>query len=328
MPWRCPRCRGPLDQHDSTLNCAACAARYDVVAGIPDLRIPCPAWIDFEADKAHARRVADALESHSVETVVGDVFRARPGWSEARVQQRTRQILEGPGRARQELATWLAPVATGDRPLLEIGCGTGGLLAALPTGREAIGVDVSMVWLVVARRMLLDHGRRPVLAAAVAEALPLPSDAVDAAVALDVVEHVGDLPKVLQEIDRVCAPGAFVACATPNRFSLAPEPHVGVWGVGWLPRRLQARYVRWRSGEEYRFVSLLSPREALRLAARHTRIDARAEAPPVPAEEIATFRGLRRRLALTYNRIHAVRPMARLLLLVGPFFHLTGRKAG
>lgn len=324
-PWRCPRCRGALSDAGTSLHCAACSVSYDVVDGIPDLRVPTPAWIDFERDKAEARRLA-ALGSASAEALARDVFQSRPHWSDARVQFRTRQVMEGPARARREIETWLAPAARGAGALLEIGCGTGGLLAALPADREAAGIDVSLAWLVVAKRLLAEHGRTPPLAAAVAEALPLADASAGAIVALDVIEHVADLRPVLREIDRVAAPDAALAFATPNRYSLGAEPHVGVWGVGWLPRRLQSPYVTWRTGEPYTFARLLSAREALRLVRANTRFDARADAPPIPDEEIAQFGARRAALARAYNRLSGMPGMRRVFVSIGPFFHLTGRR--
>ena len=326
LPWCCPRCRGSLSGDDASLLCASCGAAYDVIAGIPDLRIPTPAWVDFDRDKAEARRLA-ALEALTAEQLTREVFQARPHWNEARVRFRTRQVIEGPARARRELATWLGPAARAQGPLLEIGCGTGGLLAALPAGTAALGIDVSLAWLVVARRLLQEHGVRASLAAAVAEALPLRDGAVGAIVALDVIEHVADLGPVLTEMNRVAAPGAVLACSTPNRFSLGAEPHVGVWGVGWLPRRFQPAYVRWRTGEEYRFVTLLSAREAVRLVERHTGFDVTAEAPPIPMEELTRFGPRRAVLGRAYNALSSVSGMRPVFLALGPFFRISGRKA-
>ena len=231
-PWRCPRCRGALAEAGASIRCAACAAQYDLVDGIPDLRVPTPAWVDFDRDKAEARTLA-SLADAGAEALARAVFAARPHWTDARVRFRTQQVLEGPARATREIETWLAPVARAAGPLLEIGCGTGGLLAALPADREAIGVDVSLAWLVVAKRLLAEHGRSVPLAAAVAEALPLADGAAGAVVALDVIEHVADPGPVLREIDRVAAPGAALAFSTPA--VSARRGHVGVWGVGWLP---------------------------------------------------------------------------------------------
>jgi SAM-dependent methyltransferase len=323
-PWCCPRCRGALAREPDRLRCLTCDASYDIVAGIPDLRVPAAAWVDFETDKAEARRLA-AQTGRTAAELAREVFQSRAHWSEERVRTRTAQVVESPARAGEELAAWLMPVADTAGPLLEIGCGAGGLLAALPPHREAIGLDVSLVWLVVASRLLGEHGRRAVLAAAVAEALPLASRSVGAVVALDVIEHVADLPAVLEEIDRVSAPGAVLACATPNRFSLAAEPHVGVWGVGWLPRRYQPAYVKWRTGAEYAFARLLSAREARDLLARHTRFDVRLEPAAVPAQEIARFAPRRASLARAYNRLQRVPAIRSLLLLVGPFFRVVGR---
>src|SRR5205814_10365839 len=125
---------------------------------------------------------------------------------------------------------------------------------------------------------------------------------------------------------RVAAPGAELAFATPNRFSLGAEPHVGIWGVGWLPRRLQPRYVEWRTGEPYTFARLLSAREALRLVHRHTRFDATADAPPIPGEELARFAPRRALLARTYNTLSAAPGVRSLFVAIGPFFHVTGRR--
>ena len=93
-------------------------------------------------------------------------------------------------------------------------------------------------------------------------------DGFDGAYAFDVIEHVGDPAAYLREIDRVTRTGGRLAIATPNRFSLAPEPHIGVWGVGWLPRTLQRRYAEWRSGKPYAFTRLMSTWEAARLLRR------------------------------------------------------------
>jgi hypothetical protein len=63
---------------------------------------------------------------------------------------------------------------------------------------------------------------------------------------------------------------------TVNRFSLAREPHVYLWGVGFLPRRWQAPYVRWRRDASFENIGLLSYRELRRLGGAcfpHQRID-------------------------------------------------------
>jgi hypothetical protein len=131
---------------------------------------------------------------------------------------------------------------------------------------------------------------------------------------------------VLREIDRVAAPGCALACSTPNRFSLAAEPHVGIWGVGWLPRSLQRSYVHWRSGEDHASVQLLSAKELAALVAQHTRFAATVDVPPVPAEELANMSARRAWLARVYNRVQSWRWLRPVLLLAGPFFRVQGTK--
>lgn len=113
------------------------------------------------------------------------------------------------------------------------------------------------------------------MAAALGEALPLADGALSGVVSLDVIEHVDRPDAFLNEIDRVTRPGGRLALSTPNRFSLAPEPHVMVWGVGLLPRRYQARYVAWRSGKalphgQRRASSNIEALHALRLQDHHS----------------------------------------------------------
>src|SRR5262249_37577128 len=152
-------------------------------------------------------------------------------WDESRIRRRARQVMDAPTRLRSEIKGWLrSTIAPG--LFLDMGCGAGVLLAAAcAEGYHGIGIDVSLVWLIAAHRLLSERGCPPVLAAALGEALPLPDRSLSAVVALDVIEHVTDAGRCLGEIDRVTVSRGRIALATPNRFSLSAEPHVFVWGV-------------------------------------------------------------------------------------------------
>lgn len=308
------------------MSCVSCVATYEVVAGIPDLRIDAPVWIDCVEDREQARYMAEFMAGEDLETIIRHVFRVVRGRKADNVEFRTRLVLSAPERLRSEIIGWLDE-ATRAAPFLDLGCGPGMLLAAAAAeGRSGIGVDVSMVWLVVAKRLIESYGGTPVLAAGFAEALPLEDASVRGVISLDVIEHVGDEVSYLREIDRVTAAGGMLALATPNRFSLGPEPHVRVWGVGWLPRSMQQRYAESRSGMSYAYTRLLSTFEARRLIRRHTSFDFRLLAPPIPDDAIAIASARRALLARIYNR--AVRlPFLHLVALgVGAFFRVVGRK--
>jgi SAM-dependent methyltransferase len=327
MLWVCPVCRGGLLEGEESCRCSTCDRVYQIVDGIPDLRLPGSAWIDYEDDRRRAMELVGAVPGDDVETAVRFVFARREGWSPQRIETHVRRVVAAPARLRTELTEWLEPFSSRE-PRLDLGCGPGMLLAAAAAeGCQGIGVDVSLEWLVVAKRMISAVGGTPVLAAALAEHLPLATAAIGSIAMLDVIEHVADPVPVVRELDRVLAPTGFLAMATPNRFSLSAEPHVGIWGVGWLPRRLQAPYVRRRTGAPYSYVRLLSARELNRLFRLQTSIEVRTEAASVPLGEIAQFPLWRGQLALLYNRLLGLRPAAAILRSLGPLLHVSGRRS-
>ncbi len=327
MIWRCPHCRGTLGARaDAAVECASCGTVYPAVAGIPDLRIDASSWIDCDEDREQARHIAEELADLDLTEVVRHVFRAVRNLKGEKAEYRTRRVLEEPHRLRREITGWL-DAATCEGPFLDLGCGPGTLLAAAAAdGRVGIGLDVSMVWLVVAKRLIEAFGGTPILAAGFAESLPLADGAVSGVVSLDVIEHVGDQAAYLRELDRVTAVGGALALATPNRFSLAPEPHVRVWGVGWLPRRWQQPYAERRSGMSYAYTRLLSTWEMRRLVARNTHFDIELLIPFIPDEEIAGASAARATLARTYNALVRHALARRSALAVGAFYRVVGRK--
>lgn len=326
MIWVCPRCHGALSTVQAGLRCKVCSSTYEVIDGIPELRVAGASWIDFEDDLKLARRLA--ASNLPLAEMVREVYATRPNWDADRVNTRTRQVLEAPERLRQDVTGWLAPVLAGNDPYLDLGCGAGMLLAAgHRAGYNGVGIDVSMTWLVVAKRLIAASGARPILAAALGEALPLKDGAVGAVVSLDVIEHVNDPDNYLREISRVTRPGGGLALSTPNRYSLTAEPHVFVWGVGWLPQNWQRPYVRWRSGKDYddtRLMSSLALRKRLR---RNSDFKVRIDIPTVPAEHIANFAPAKANIARFYNKLTSSRLLRPLFLGIGPFFQITGTKS-
>lgn len=101
--------------------------------------------------------------------------------------------------------------------VLDLGCGCGygtAHLAEIP-GRHVIGLDLSAEATGYGRR----HYRMPRLnfLNGTAASLPLRNGAVDAVVALEMLEHVNDPKAVLAEIHRVLKPGGLCVVSTPNR---------------------------------------------------------------------------------------------------------------
>jgi SAM-dependent methyltransferase len=325
--WRCPRCRGALVSEIEGLRCDPCSAVYPTFEGIPDLRLPGASWIDHEADRAEAKRIAHETAGMTAIQTARYVYGTHAECTSAWADKRARQVAEARPRLARELQDWLDSATRGPGPFLDLGCGAGQLLAAAAAeNRHGIGIDVRLVWLLVAKRLIEEAGGKPVLAAAMAESLPLANDSLQGVVSLDVIEHVGDVERYLQEINRVTAPGGFAAFATPNRYSLTAEPHVYIWGVGWLPRRWQKAYVKFRKNVSYDFTRLLSVSETRRLLKRHTRLRPRFIVPPVAEQEIVTFPPARRAAARLYNRLAGSNVLSPLFRAIGPFFRVVAEK--
>jgi ubiquinone/menaquinone biosynthesis C-methylase UbiE len=138
--------------------------------------------------------------------------------------------------------------------VLDIGCGSGGqLIAASHWADRLVGIDAAMTELALGRRQLLDRGfDRATLLAANGETLPLPDACIDTILMRDVIEHLDDQPGALQEAWRVLRPGGRFLFTSPNRYALWwPEPHVWLYGVGFLPRAWANRYTLWRKNMHY-----------------------------------------------------------------------------
>ncbi len=100
----------------------------------------------------------------------------------------------------------------GHERLLDVGCGTGTLLAETLrryAGVTAAGVDADTEILAIAQRRLRRHAARVTLHAARAETLPLPDDSFDAAVSTLTFHHLPTPAKraALGEVFRVLRPG-------------------------------------------------------------------------------------------------------------------------
>lgn len=108
---------------------------------------------------------------------------------------------------------FLGPTAT----VLDLGCGCGYGSAHLAEaqGRVVLGVDRSAEATRYGRARYPSSRLRFVRADATA--VPLKSDAVDAVVAMEMIEHVEDAKSVLSEARRVLRAGGVCLVSTPNR---------------------------------------------------------------------------------------------------------------
>ena len=175
-------------------------------------------------------------------------------------------------RARNRLVLWaLATYFPTAASLLEVGCGTGFVLAAIRDGRPNLaltGGDAAMEGLAVARRRLPDV---PLLQL---DARRLPFEAeFDVVAALDVLEHVDEDRLVLEEMHRAVKPGGGALIMVPQHPWLwSPEAdaeHKRRYRRDELTAKVEA--VGFRIVRRTSFVSLLLPLMALSRALQRRR---------------------------------------------------------
>jgi SAM-dependent methyltransferase len=164
----------------------------------------------------------------------------------------------------------LVPVERARRRILDVGCGTGGMLASLQAFGEVEGIDSDPSAIAFCHE-------RGISSAKLADSppIPFPDHAFDLVTSFDVLEHVDDDAGLLSEVHRVLAPGGIFVVAVPAYEML--------WGqqdeLAHHRRRYRARDLSRRlarSNLEPRKVSyfntfLFPPIAAIRLGRRLTR---------------------------------------------------------
>lgn len=164
----CPNCKGALHE----LQCSHCNIKYPATQ-----EIPCFLASNKKATDEELRRIYDDIYRHHTDVWVD--------------QGRSEDFRRYFGELVQE---------TAPQRLLEIGCGEGGLLAALP-GTVKYGIDPSNEALIRAR------DRSPATyAVARCEQLPFPTGSFDAVVAVGVMEHFELIDSAIAEISRILTP--------------------------------------------------------------------------------------------------------------------------
>ena len=326
----CPACSAPLETDDASLTCPRCGRVYPLVTGVPDVRLAYPdPYLSIDEDRERARALAASADDLDLEELLAEHWRAS-GYPESLAQRflglersavnRATTYLDAIERERGR------PLGDADA-LLEVGCGTGAVAttAAARVGR-AVATDLSMRWMVLAKKRLAEAGAQAVeLACCSAEELPFPAGTFDVVVAADVIEHVADQRDFVTACHAVLRPGGMLFLATPNRLSLGLEPHVRVWGVGFLPRRLAPKYVRAVSGRRYDHVRLLSALGLRRLLSG-AGFEPTIVPPEIPPSIERLYRGLELRLVRAYNVARRFRVARQSLLAIGPFFHVFASK--
>lgn len=329
----CPVCRGELREEgdaEPELLCPVCPRRFPVILGIPDLRVFSDPYIDMEADRAKARSIAERFGDCDFAGLIDYYYRSTSVVTRAQASSFTEGLLAAVPRADAAMDQWegRAPATPAQLRLLEIGCGTAPLLiAASRRYRDVVGIDIALRWLVVGKKRLMEAGLDIPLVCACAEALPFATAVFDRVVADSVIENVSDQSGAMVEAHRVLRTGGQLFVTSANRFSLGPDPQIGMWATGFLPRRWVEARVR-RQGALPPRRHMLSAFGLAELLRRAGFIRTRMSLPVFPEGQRAHLPAHINTLVGAYHTASRLPVSRHLLWLFGPKFSAVSEKGG
>lgn len=275
----CPRCQGPVTEDEGGWTCARCGVvgRHnlgfaDFLVGQVSLPMAGGDAMDLAADDRAGAELAEAAATVDFATLSRRAARqqaeaaGRSGWSPAR-RQACDRFHAGLGRMNSEAAAsggqallakldgriaqlgW--PALTGSMALEAAG-GAGYFLPAFAERFDrVVFVDASLPGLVLAAKLAEEQGLADVaFVRADVVSMPFVRGAFDFVHENGVIEHVHRPSRMLAEAVRVRKDDGYFVCVSPNRFTIAPEPHFGVPLYGAVPAALRKRLVLARRGFE------------------------------------------------------------------------------
>ena len=263
----CPACASGLDADPKQLRCCDCGRVYPILGGAPDLRLEPDRFLSLEADREKGLEALERAGTGGYEAALEAYWEMTPELEpELARAHLKRQLAEGDAGAAlvRQVEQRCGPLRG---PVLDLGCGLGGFVeAATRQGLECVGIDTAFRWAAIATSRLRQARVNGSIVCANAEHPPFRPGGFGSVVANDLLEHVRDPAAALASAARMLRPGGCLYLASTNRYSLAPEPHVRLFGVGWLPREWQSGYVKFRRGHPYDKVRPVSAGELRALA--------------------------------------------------------------
>lgn len=331
LEYRCPRCKGPLASSAAAFGCRGCAARYPVVFGIPDFRLYPDPYISIEDDHRKGGRLYERSATSTFRALVEFYWSITPDEPPEMARRFTAHALAGVARGRRlldDLAS-VNPAGQGGpgKRALELGCRAGGVLVAMAERfGHVVGIDIAFRWLIAARKALEESGQRAQLACCCAEHLPFEEGAFNLVLAENVLEHTKAPAALVAEAHRALVPGGVFCATTWNRLSPAPEPHVRLLGVGYLPRDLQKRYVRRYRGVDYDNVRLMSVFSLASIARAAGFRSASIGAAALSPAQVATLPRILQPSVALFDAIKEVPVLSEFFALVAPTLRLVAER--
>jgi ubiquinone/menaquinone biosynthesis C-methylase UbiE len=323
----CPRCSAQVSATDESYFCGVCKGEFPVVCGIPDFRVFADPYIGIEEDREKAQYLFEKAQTLSFRELVEHYVRIAP---------------EVPPSMAQGYARWIVSDAPAERAItmlenlrargilrlksgavLEVGAGLGPFVAPLAESyARVVQSDIALRWLVLARKGASELGIRAEWVCCCAEALPFAANTFDVVVGASVLEHVRDAETFLSQCVRILNKDGVCVFWTPNRWSMRPDPHMGVFGLGLSPVTAKSEVAAPVRGLPFDKARTRGYAEWTRtlLEAGFRRVEFALPDPP------PGMTGVRAAVAALHRFVKAQRLSRAVLLLMGPGFEIVAFK--
>lgn len=317
----CPKCKKDIEKNEGFYRCRACNIDYPVLFGIADFRLRSDRYLTLEQERLKAGRLFEKGKQSSFEELLEFYYQITDDVPEALAIRYQAYVLNAPAQAKPTIAA-LSPEPNAS--LLDVGCGSGGLLLAAARHYQYVaGVDIALRWLVITQKRLEEAGVGCTLICADAESLPFKEGSFNHLVAGDLLEHVYDIKLALKEITRQLQIGGKLWLSASNRYFIGPNSLTRIWSIGLLPKTLRTwLLLKIRGVDSLRFINLVSPLYIKSLLANGYDLLS-AEPRNVEFDSSLNYPLQDQILISIYRKLIKFAPLRLLLLLFGPAFEMT-----
>lgn len=271
MSLACPMCKGDLSADADAFQCSHCVKRFPIINGIPDFRVYPDPYLSFEEDMRRVQLVLDKFNDYSLEQLLHYYWSYSDTTPNSLRSKYIAAAIVAEKKSEILLNSFTEQDYANSFSLLDVGCGTGGLLlAAQKRGLSVVGADIAMRWLQITRKRFVEAGEQtPPLICCCAEYLPFRPKQFDAIVLSQTYEFVKNQSMLIEETARLLTDRGSTLVKTVNRFALGKDPYVHLFAIGFLPRNMQAIYARLLAGADYEKIYLNGLNEIRRKAERY-----------------------------------------------------------
>lgn len=315
----CPACRAPVAEAGPNYHCVACGRQYPILFGIPDFRLEGDQYLTLEEERAKAANLHAFAQVHDFAALVAYYYAITddvPGHLKPVFAE---YVLNAEARSRGAFRA-LAP--DGGGRLLDLGCGSGGALAAARTSfQQLTGVDIALRWLVIADKRLRDMQIPARLVCADADCLPFTGESFTHVLATDLLENTVKPYEVIEGAASLLEKGGRFYISSSNGNWLGPHPATGLWAAGLLPKRVRAAILRGKYGVDLlRAVTFIRPSTVSSAAQRAGLKQIEARAIDLPEGWCRNKPPLIRLMATAYSAFARMPVLGTALLHAGPVF--------